>query len=41
MENQQIDLVKEEEGLLGDRAQQEERAWGQDVAEDRGSRHCH
>ena len=39
----QMQRVKdmEEERLLGDRAQQEERARGEDVAEDRGSRHCH
>ena len=35
------DMEREEEGLLGDRAQQEELACGEDVAEDRGSHHCH
>jgi len=28
------DMDREEEGLLGDTAQQEERAWGEDMAED-------
>jgi hypothetical protein len=28
------DMEKKEEGLLGDRVQQEKRAWGEDVAED-------
>ena len=34
------DMEKKEEGLLGDRVQQEKRAWGEDVAEDWGSHHC-
>ena len=34
-------MAIEKEGLSGDRVQQEEVAWGEDVAEHRGSHQCH